>query len=73
MSQRSNDDRLSTDDQLKGITIIVDSVDYDDDGQPYAITNIFRGDLEGSIDKFVKHVTKSKQVVEFNSMKAGDD
>jgi len=61
--------KISTDDnQLKGVTIIVDLVDYDDDGNPYSVTMIYRGDLEGSIEKFIKRIEADPQVVEFSKM-----
>lgn len=60
----------NTDQQLKGITIIIDSVDYDDDGNPYSITKVFRGDLEGNVDEFIKALPD--QVVEISPMQNFD-
>ncbi len=59
-----------TDEQLKGITIIISSVDYDDEGNPYASTNIYRGDLVGSIDEFIYNVESRKQIVHLSNMKS---
>ncbi|KKM92921.1 hypothetical protein LCGC14_1213580 [marine sediment metagenome] len=61
-----------TDAQLKGITIIIDSVDYDDDDNPYSITNIYRGDLEGSIQTFIRRISLNPQLVELSPMKNYD-
>lgn len=67
MSKPNIDDPQTTE-QLKGITIIIDSVDYDDDDNPYSVSKVYRGDLEGSIEKFIEAVEENSQIVEFSQM-----
>lgn len=59
-------------DQLKGIIIIIDSIEWadDEDETPYSVTKVYRGDLEGSVDEFIKKIENDPQVVEFDGMKA---
>ena len=65
---KPNIDDPQTDKQLKGITIIIDSVDYNDDDEPYSVSKVYRGDLEGPIDKFIEGVKENSQIVEFSQM-----
>jgi len=60
---------LHTNDQLKGVTIIIDSVQYDDYGDPYSSTRIYRGDLEGSTEDFIEIVEENPRVIELSQMK----
>lgn len=64
--------QLSETEQLKGITIIIDSVDYadDDDETPYSVTKIYRGDLEGSVSEFIERIEDDPQIVEFNELES---
>ncbi len=60
-----------TDEQLKDITIIISSVDYDDEGNPYTITRKYSGDLEGSIDAFIFNVSNDRQIVHLKKLRQG--
>ncbi len=61
-----------TDAQLKDITIIIGSVAYDDDENPYAVSVSYRGDLEGSIETFIRRISLNPQLVELTPMKSFD-
>ena len=56
--------------QLKGITIIIDSVEWadDEDETPYSVANVYRGDLEGPIKDFIERIENDPQIVEFNEL-----
>jgi len=60
---------LNENEQLKGITVIIDSVAYGDEDTPYSITRVFRGDLTGKIDDIINTIKNSGQVEEFTQMK----
>lgn len=63
--------QIPENDQLKGITIIIDSIEWadDEDETPYSSTMVYRGDLEGPISEFIKRIEVDPQIVEFNRMK----
>ena len=71
MAKPSLDDP-QTDAQLKDITIIIGSVAYNDDDEPYAVALRYCGDLEGSIEDFIKAISENPQLVHLDSMKAYD-
>lgn len=52
--------------QLKDIVITISYVDISDDPvTAYAVSRVYRGDLEGDIDTFIEHIKRSPQIVEF--------
>lgn len=61
---------LQTNEQLKDITIVIASVEYDDDGNAYAITQRFCGDLEGPIEDFIEKIEEIKQLIHLDKMRA---
>jgi len=61
-----NDEHV-VDQQLRDITLIIGEIEINDEGQPYAVTRIYRADLVGSVEDFIKHVRSTDQVVEFHN------
>ena len=59
-----------TDEQLKDIVITIASVAYDDEGNPYAVTRNYCGDLEGSIEDFIAEIEELDQLIHLDKMKA---
>jgi len=63
----TTDEQLA--EQLKDIIIIIASAEVDDDGDDYAVTQVYRGDLEGPIDEFITSIKENKQLARFSQMK----
>lgn len=64
--------QIPENDQLKGITIIIDSIEWADDPDetPYSVTKVYRGDLMGNIEEFIDRIENDPQIAEFEGMKA---
>lgn len=62
-----------TGEQLKDITIVIASVDYDDEGNAYAVARRFCGDLEGPIEGFIEKIGEIKELIHLDKMRADVD
>jgi hypothetical protein len=58
-----------TTEQLKDLVITISYVEFYGDDKPYAATRVYRYDLKGSIDEFIKSLEFHPNLVEGGRMR----
>ena len=54
---------------LRDVVITISEVELDDDNQPFAVTRVYRYDLEGPVEAFIGYVECCNGIIEGSQMK----